>query len=244
MKRRLRPIAALVALGLMTAVAIALALPVFVRPEVIRQRPAPFQITGFTRQGEWYWCYVFDLGFGSTQIVWTPMHESRFEGQLPVCSTLDGLPRWSARCPWTPERPFGRFEIEYVEDARGWPLPALYSWRKTHAGGAMIRRAGKPEFVYVRNPVEVSGWVALPPAITSRIRGSDGVSLWPIWSGLLIDAAFWSTGWAALAMALVLLRRGIRRWRGRCPRCAYDLQGAPGAGCPECGWHKPLLGRN
>ena len=33
-----------------------------------------------------------------------------------------------------------------------------------------------------------------------------------------------------------------RRWlaRGMCPKCHYDLQGKTDAGCPECGWNRPV----
>lgn len=39
--------------------------------------------------------------------------------------------------------------------------------------------------------------------------------------------------------AILVYRRfskGARVKRGRCPRCAYDLVGPRGTGCPECGW--------
>lgn len=32
-----------------------------------------------------------------------------------------------------------------------------------------------------------------------------------------------------------LLRPGLRRSQGLCPRCAYDLRGSPCGRCPECG---------
>ena len=32
-----------------------------------------------------------------------------------------------------------------------------------------------------------------------------------------------------------ILRRAIRRKRGRCISCAYDLRGTDHAACPECG---------
>src|SRR5205814_6005727 len=56
----------------------------------------------------------------------------------------------------------------------------------------------------------------------------------PIWPGLILDTAFFT----ALALGLVrgpaLVRRWLRRWRGACPRCGYDLRGAREV-CPECG---------
>lgn len=46
----------------------------------------------------------------------------------------------------------------------------------------------------------------------------------------LVMAGFaYCVGWAC-----VTARHAVRRWRGRCPRCAYDLRGSSGR-CPECG---------
>lgn len=55
--------------------------------------------------------------------------------------------------------------------------------------------------------------------------------------GLAADIAFWSLIWA-LPVTVIALRRAIRRWRGRCPRCGYDLQRDLETGCPECGWRR------
>ena len=34
---------------------------------------------------------------------------------------------------------------------------------------------------------------------------------------------------------LLTMRRRVRRWRGQCLRCGYDLRGARHERCPECG---------
>jgi len=66
--------------------------------------------------------------------------------------------------------------------------------------------------------------------------GSRRVLLVPHWFLVALAAVFPSFGAARLA----------RRWRSRrrarqglCPRCGYDLRGAPGV-CPECGAAAPL----
>ena len=53
------------------------------------------------------------------------------------------------------------------------------------------------------------------------------------WPGFAVDTAFW--GGAAFVVWSVpgFVRRGVRRRRGRCVRCGYELAG--GDVCPECG---------
>ena len=55
--------------------------------------------------------------------------------------------------------------------------------------------------------------------------------LWPLVAVVLLPV------WVALAAAFVhATRRGIRRRKGRCESCGYDLRGSPAGGaCPECG---------
>lgn len=57
----------------------------------------------------------------------------------------------------------------------------------------------------------------------------------PVWSGQIFCAGFW------LAIVLLVrgpagaMRRQVRRWRGRCGHCRYDLRGNVSGVCPECG---------
>lgn len=57
----------------------------------------------------------------------------------------------------------------------------------------------------------------------------------PIWAGLLINTGVFSAAWFSLFLAVSLGRTYMRRRRGRCVRCGYDLRGSAGPRCPECG---------
>ena len=67
------------------------------------------------------------------------------------------------------------------------------------------------------------------------------VPLRPVWGGLALNTTFY----AVLAIMLNLARRRVvgfvRRLRGRCRHCGYDLCGTDHAACPECG--TPLTAR-
>ncbi len=60
----------------------------------------------------------------------------------------------------------------------------------------------------------------------------------PIWLGLAANTIFYSAALWLLTLGPFTARRIIRRRRGHCPQCAYDLRGNPGGSCPECGWRR------
>lgn len=55
----------------------------------------------------------------------------------------------------------------------------------------------------------------------------------PLWTGFAVDALIFSAGSFAVFASVGVTRRGLRRRRGRCESCGYDLGGLER--CPECG---------
>lgn len=66
------------------------------------------------------------------------------------------------------------------------------------------------------------------------------------YSGLVIDGMCWATVLGGLITAFGLFRRALdriqgrlRRWRGRCSKCSYDVSTIVSPHCPECGADLP-----
>jgi hypothetical protein len=111
-------------------------------------------------------------------------------------------------------------------ETRGWPMPAAwceYRYPPPPTGATLEPRGAIA--LPGDHPVGLLPIGTVPRALPCR----------PIWSGLLIDASFWTAAAAPLVFAPSLVR-GIRRRRANgCSRCGYDLTGLAGSACPECG---------
>ena len=125
-----------------------------------------------------------------------------------------------------------------------WGCAGFFSPRST-----LIYRYGDGTTQVVYPPAEiVHGWPLL--ALTSEWPDDRGVTVWaldfgdevlpmiPIWPGFVINTIFYGAILSLLILGPFALRRLIRRNRGQCIKCGYDLRGDFSAGCPECGWQR------
>jgi len=60
----------------------------------------------------------------------------------------------------------------------------------------------------------------------------------PILPGFIVNTLFYAAIWFGVLFVPGIAKRAIRRKRGRCVKCGYDLRGDVAAGCPECGWNR------
>ncbi len=142
----------------------------------------------------------------------------------------------------------GRFII--IIASAGWPCRALQSenwtdwvvsWEPGVSGN--YRFDGQPRRTWwlsgIIPPVNVFGF---GPQKTSAVKaphwslvGSDKtLPVRPVWTGFAVNTIFYAALlW--LPFAPFTLRRLIRRRRGLCPACAYDLRHGEHEACPECG---------
>ena len=65
------------------------------------------------------------------------------------------------------------------------------------------------------------------------------VPLRPIWPGFAINTLFYAAILWLFSLGPVTAHRMIRRKRGRCIKCGYDVSHAPHDRCPECRWERP-----
>jgi hypothetical protein len=146
-------------------------------------------------------------------------------------------PQWSVMRQRDPNDEL-RDRLWHLEDARGLPMRAFAAYQ--------ILEYDFEARLYER---EVDSGI--------RLEGTHLVGVLPralpysmIWPGFAIDTLFYAAIWLTLFFGIVGGKRAIRRKRGRCPRCGYDLRGQRhqgteprrheglGAGCPECGWNR------
>jgi hypothetical protein len=151
-----------------------------------------------------------------------------FEPMLDVHGSLMGadnreqlteqLPRWAQ--PHVKEHWSGT-RRSFLIEGYGWPRIAAYS---VTTPLAPKDRLAPDDIVIgsrlVQRPQFKAPYAAVLPAHV-------------IWPGFLVDMAFWGGAAFIVWGAPGLVRRGVRRGRGRCVGCGYELKDL--STCPECG---------
>jgi hypothetical protein len=107
---------------------------------------------------------------------------------------------------------------------RGW-LVDLSGFSPSFGQSELIKRAG-----FISPGDDRPGWTG------SRFW----IPYLPIWPGLLVNALAWSAALWLIACAPRTIRNTLRRKRGQCFKCGYDLNQTPEElPCPECGTRDP-----
>lgn len=176
------------------------------------------------RGGRWYFVTLHEYR-GATTLHFDPRtdgddaerhsqqtHSSPLSKQLP-CGFARGVPAWALAitdgCAPGAVAPWPAPNRTATVLAVGWPCVCFYR---------------------VSEDVAKGSWKGV-----WRVNKRVELPVYPVWSGLIANAAFYALLPLSVQMGRAWVRR-LRRSRGRCPSCAYNLAGLPsGTPCPECG---------
>jgi hypothetical protein len=150
--------------------------------------------------------------------VWSTVIEPLARADVPSWSRAHDPPDASL------EGTVGALAWEY---ASGWPCRALIATcfpmpARTRAAG---RDDGVKDGVAIDIRRDTGGWVTEARVLPLR----------PIWPGSAINVALFTMVWLASHVVVTTARSTVRRRRGRCPCCGYDLRHRARTACPECG---------
>ena len=126
----------------------------------------------------------------------------------------------------------------YSETRAGWPLRTLRCRNL-----AVIEMGGMISITIntnTANPIE-GGIVLSSFPIGSPAQSWRALPYQPIWTGVVVNTILYAPLVWLLTVGPFTARRMIRRRRGHCIKCCYDLRGDFSVGCPECGWRREVV---
>lgn len=137
------------------------------------------------------------------------------------------------------------FWLIQIDDAHGWPFLALRSrLRLAPIAAREGNHADQLEYgiqLPLGRETTYDFWSASPPSLNGPWSDWRALPLRPIWPGFVADVLFWAVTLWAVVVGPFQMRQLLRKRRGRCPQCGYDLRGDLSQGCPECGWGRQLV---
>ena len=230
----------------------------------VQQTFPPYYATGwyFRPSGEWLWCIDLTERPGAGKLrwamffgdivsgdfrdtgLWDKDYQDRHLSRLRLASPdarhqlwdRADVPSWS-KLGKTPEanwdKDFRRLMEEY---AYGWPALALVyrfesdmpSQRTDRSGTRTLYDPSLERYVgalHIGLSLPLTSWTGYLP-------------LQVLWRGFVADSLLYAIGWFVPIGGIALARLGLRRYRGKCLKCGYDLRGDFSARCSECGWQR------
>ncbi|MFG0252225.1 MAG: hypothetical protein ACF8NJ_05050 [Phycisphaerales bacterium JB038] len=164
------------------------------------------------------------LGSGGHVPKWSRTYESWSAGEPRPAATREEPPASSFAYAEPDEPPL--LTSTWSEACYGWPFPCLNcSWPRAEK----VRDAYIPPY-WLRQTSQRGRYAAFP----SR----------PYWPAVILNIGFYTLLWLPLLFLPRVVRRALRRYRGRCAMCGYDIQRGKTERCPECGWKRALPATN
>ncbi len=122
----------------------------------------------------------------------------------------------------------------------GWPLASMEGREHNPLSPGTIP-IGTPSYsAALPLPIKATLHIPLVGGGTTTSPYVRVLPLLPVWPGFAINTLVYALAAMIVAGLLCLVRRGLRRMRGRCLSCGYDLRRDYSTGCPECGWRRQL----
>ena len=141
------------------------------------------------------------------------------------------LPAWASDlAPLEP--PESSWSDDAAVESAGWPAVAM----RTRYDVEWRRVAGLHP---LQPSIRITEGILLTPKAAARradlLYTTKALPLRPLWPGFAINTLFYAAILWLLILGPFTARRMIRRKRGQCSKCGYDLRGAEHEVCPECG---------